>query len=53
MCWVDERTNVLTYRKDVPLDQARELEAIMRQAFNAGLRSGYRQGLERASQTQP
>jgi predicted GNAT superfamily acetyltransferase len=52
ICWVDERTHVITFRNDVPIDQARELEPIMRQAFNAGLKHGYRQGLERAQQTQ-
>ena len=51
ICWVDERTHVFAFRKDVTVEQFRELEAIMQQAFNVGLKSGYRQGLKACRQS--
>ena len=44
-CFVDEN-NCLSFRGDLTAAELEELEAVARQAFNAGLKSGYRQGRE-------
>lgn len=45
--WFDEN-NVLCFGSDVTVEEAQELEKMLSQAFNAGLRSGWKQGTERA-----
>lgn len=44
--WVED--NVVRYAPSVTLEEAAELEEMLRQAFNEGLVSGFRQGWERA-----
>ena len=44
--WIGEG-NVPLFRGDITLAEAQELYEILKQAFNAGLYSGYRQGVER------
>ncbi len=44
-CWVDPVTKVPMFRADVSEEEARELEEIVRQAYNLGVLSGYEQGL--------
>jgi len=42
--WVDEK-DFVRFRSDVSLHEAEELEAMLQQAFKAGLTKGYRLGL--------
>jgi hypothetical protein len=46
--WID-KNNVTAFRDDVTVEEASELNDMMGQAFNAGLISGYKQGLEAAT----
>lgn len=41
--WVD-KNNVVVFRADVKPEEVKELDAMLTQAFNAGLISGYAQG---------
>ena len=47
-CWIDEK-NVPAFRNDLTPDEALELNAIMGQAFEAGVRHGYTTAMERAA----
>jgi hypothetical protein len=47
--WLD-KNNVTVFRGDVTVEEAQELGDMISSAFNAGLLSGYRQGVERAQQ---
>lgn len=46
--WIDAEYGCVMFRRDVPLDEANELEAMIRAAFNAGLASGHEQGYKLA-----
>ena len=47
--WIDETTKAVMFRSDVTKEEAREVRAMLSQAYDAGLRSGYEQGRKKVA----